>query len=179
MRLGEVLDQLSAFPLHENLGYLDAYARQVTLLGPAGAGKTAALRVLADRYPDTVMVYPVHPNPNVRAPAEELLGGHDRIVLTTPVDYFDLVHALRHAALVVTDSGGIQEEAPSFGTPTLVLREVTERPEGVDAGVTVLVGTDRARILAGATAVLDNATNTARFIPPATSSSLAFQRRAR
>jgi UDP-N-acetylglucosamine 2-epimerase (non-hydrolysing) len=117
-----------------------------------------ALRELADRYPDTVIVYPVHPNPNVRIPAEELLGGHDRIILTTPVDYFDLVHALRHAALVVTDSGGIQEEAPSFGTPTLVLREVTERPEGVDAGVTVLVGTDRARILDGATAVLANAT---------------------
>ncbi len=113
-----------------------------------------ALREIADLYPDTVLLYPVHPNPNVRQPADEMLGGHDRIVLTTPLDYFDLVHALRHATLAITDSGGIQEEAPSFGTPTLVLREVTERPEGVTAGVTTLVGTDRTRILDGAAAVL-------------------------
>ncbi|MEO5511948.1 MAG: UDP-N-acetylglucosamine 2-epimerase (non-hydrolyzing) [Longimicrobiales bacterium] len=114
-----------------------------------------ALREIADRYPDTVLVYPVHPNPNVRGPADEVLSGHDRILLTTPLDYFDLVHALRHATLAITDSGGIQEEAPSFGTPTLVLREVTERPEGVEAGVAVLVGTDRNRILTAAAGVLD------------------------
>jgi UDP-N-acetylglucosamine 2-epimerase (non-hydrolysing) len=114
-----------------------------------------ALRDVADRYDDVLLFYPVHPNPNVRVPADEILGGHDRIVLTSPLDYFDLVHALRHATLTITDSGGIQEEAPSFGTPTLVLREVTERPEGVTAGVTKLVGTNRALIVSEAAAVLD------------------------
>ena len=117
-----------------------------------------ALREIADKYDDVLLLYPVHPNPNVRAPAEELLGGHDRIMLTSPLDYFDLVHALRHAALAITDSGGIQEEAPSFGTPTLVLREVTERPEGVTAGVATLVGTSRAKILEAADRVLDAST---------------------
>jgi UDP-N-acetylglucosamine 2-epimerase (non-hydrolysing) len=100
------------------------------------------------------MVYPVHPNPNVRAPAQELLGGHARILLTQPLDYLDLVHALKRAALVITDSGGIQEEAPSFGAPVLVLREVTERPEGIRAGVARLVGTDREAITRAAAEVL-------------------------
>ena len=113
-----------------------------------------ALREIADTYDDVLLFYPVHPNPNVRGPADEILGGHDRIMLTAPLDYFDLVHALRHATLAITDSGGIQEEAPSFGTPTLVLREVTERPEGVAAGVTTLVGTSRDRILDAAAKVL-------------------------
>lgn len=114
----------------------------------------SALRTLADEHDDVVLLYPVHPNPNVREPATELLGGHPRILLAPPFDYLDLLHALRHAALAITDSGGIQEEAPSFGVPTLVLREVTERPEGVSAGVTQLVGTDRGRILDAARRLL-------------------------
>lgn len=114
----------------------------------------AALRDIADRFDDVFIVYPVHPNPNVREPAHEMLGGHDRIVLTQPLDYLDLVHALERAVLVITDSGGIQEEAPSFGTPVLVLRDVTERPEGVEAGVARLVGTQRERIVAAAAEVL-------------------------
>jgi UDP-N-acetylglucosamine 2-epimerase (non-hydrolysing) len=114
-----------------------------------------ALRDIADRYDDVVLLYPVHPNPNVRGPAEQLLGGHDRVLLTEPLDYLDLLYALRHATLAITDSGGIQEEAPSFGTPVLVLRRVTERPEAVAAGVARLVGTDRAAILSAASAVLD------------------------
>jgi UDP-N-acetylglucosamine 2-epimerase (non-hydrolysing) len=113
-----------------------------------------ALREVADRHDDVVLLYPVHPNPNVRAPAEELLGGHPRIRLTAPLDYLDLVHALRHAVLTITDSGGIQEEAPSFGAPVLVLREVTERPEAVEAGVARLVGTDRDRIVSAAAELL-------------------------
>jgi UDP-N-acetylglucosamine 2-epimerase (non-hydrolysing) len=126
-----------------------------------------ALRELADRYDDVVILYPVHPNPNVLGPAQETLGGHDRILLTAPLDYFDLVHALRTAVLAITDSGGIQEEAPSFGTPTLVLREVTERPEGVAAGVAELVGTSRDRILAGAHRILRSTerANVARINP--------------
>lgn len=116
-----------------------------------------ALREIADAHPDVVLVYPVHPNPNVRGPADELLAGHARILLTPPLDYFDLVCALRNAALVITDSGGIQEEAPSFGTPVLVLRDVTERPEGIETGVAQLVGTDGARIVAAADACLRQA----------------------
>ena len=120
----------------------------------------AALRDIADRFPDVVLLYPVHPNPNVRGPAEELLGGHDRILLTAPLDYFDLLLALRKAALAITDSGGIQEEAPSFGTPVLVLREVTERPEAVEAGAAQLVGTDRARIVGAAAVILEGKVRT-------------------
>ncbi len=113
-----------------------------------------AVRELADRHPELHVVYPVHPNPNVTGPAREILSGHPRIHLTRPVGYLDLVRALREADLVLTDSGGIQEEAPTFGTPVLVLRDVTERPEGVEAGVAELVGTDRARILERAEAAL-------------------------
>jgi UDP-N-acetylglucosamine 2-epimerase (non-hydrolysing) len=113
-----------------------------------------AVRTLADEFDDIEVVYPVHPNPNVLEPARELLSDHPRIHLTEPVGYFDLVRALREASLILTDSGGIQEEAPTFGTPVLVLREVTERPEGVDAGVTELVGTDAALILERSLAAL-------------------------
>lgn len=114
-----------------------------------------AVRALADAVEDIEVVYPVHPNPNVREPAAALLSGHPRIHLTQPLDYLDLVVALKRSALVLTDSGGIQEEAPTFGVPVLVLREVTERPEGVDAGVAELVGTDGTRIVARARAALE------------------------
>jgi UDP-N-acetylglucosamine 2-epimerase (non-hydrolysing) len=117
-----------------------------------------ALREVADRHDDVVLLYPVHPNPQVRGPAEALLGGHPRIVLTAPLDYLDLVHALRHATLTVTDSGGIQEEAPSFDAPILVLREVTERPEAVEAGVAQLVGTSRDLITSVAARLLASGT---------------------
>ncbi len=113
------------------------------------------VREVVDAHDDVEVVYPVHPNPNVRAAAAEVLEGHPRIRLTEPVGYLDLVRALRAASLVLTDSGGIQEEAPTFGTPVLVLREVTERPEGVEAGVAELVGTDRALLVARASALLD------------------------
>lgn len=112
------------------------------------------VRALADHVPDVRIVYPVHPNPNVREPALELLSGHPRILLTPPLDYADLVTALEHATLVLTDSGGIQEEAPTFGTPVLVLRDVTERPEAIDAGVAEIVGTDAKRIVERAVALL-------------------------
>jgi UDP-N-acetylglucosamine 2-epimerase (non-hydrolysing) len=114
-----------------------------------------AIRALADERPDVTIVYPVHPNPNVKEAAAAVLTDHPRIRLIEPVGYLDLVTALRHAALVITDSGGIQEEAPTFRTPVLVLRDVTERPEGVQAGVARLVGTDPAGILRGARAALD------------------------
>ncbi len=114
-----------------------------------------AVRRLADERSDVTVVYPVHPNPQVRHPAKELLSDHPRIRLTEPLDYFDLVAALRRADLVLTDSGGIQEEAPTFGVPVLVLRDVTERPEGVEAGVAELVGTDAGLIVDRARDLLD------------------------
>jgi len=106
-----------------------------------------AVRNLVDEHDDVRLLYPVHPNPNVVEPAEELLSDHPRIDLVEPLGYRDLVLALQGAHLILTDSGGIQEEAPTFGTPVLVLREVTERPEGVEAGVAILVGTDPEKIL--------------------------------
>lgn len=106
-----------------------------------------AVRALTDHVPDVRIVYPVHPNPNVMEPATELLSGHPRIHLTAPLDYLDMVTALERASLILTDSGGIQEEAPTFATPVLVLRDVTEREEAIEAGVAVKVGTDPHRIV--------------------------------
>jgi UDP-N-acetylglucosamine 2-epimerase len=106
-----------------------------------------AVRALVDGHDDVRLLYPVHPNPNVVEPAQELLSDHPRIDLVEPLGYRDLVLALKGAHLVLTDSGGIQEEAPTFATPVLVLRGVTERPEGVAAGVAILVGTDSKKIL--------------------------------
>ncbi len=113
----------------------------------------AVLR-LADAHPTLRILAPVHPNPQVRDRVEGRLGGHPRIHLVPPLRYPDLVRALARARVVLTDSGGIQEEAPTFGTPVLVLREVTERPEGVEAGVAELVGTDPEAIHRAATARL-------------------------
>ena len=113
-----------------------------------------AVRALADLDSAVRVIYPVHPNPNVSGPARELLSGHPRISLTPPLGYFDLVAALQRADLVLTDSGGIQEEAPTFGAPVLVLRDRTERPEAVAAGMAELVGTDRSKIMRRSRALL-------------------------
>jgi UDP-N-acetylglucosamine 2-epimerase (non-hydrolysing) len=107
-----------------------------------------ALLAIVAEVPDLVAVWPVHPNPSVRDTVTLRLGGHPSIVLTPPQSYRALVELLDRAYLVLTDSGGIQEEAPSFGKPVLVLRDRTERPEGVDAGVAEIVGTDPARVIA-------------------------------
>lgn len=109
-----------------------------------------AARELIDSDAELVLLYPVHPNPTVRAMAEEVLEGHDRIHLVDPLSYQDFVLAMDRADLILTDSGGVQEEAPAFGTPVLVLREVTERPEALVAGTAELVGTDPERILTAA-----------------------------
>lgn len=113
-----------------------------------------AVATLVEQHPDVQVLLPVHPNPAVRAQVSRVLGGVPRVTLTSPLAYPDLVRVLRKAALVLTDSGGIQEEAPSFGVPVLVLREVTERMEAVVAGCAWLVGTDRVRILVAAERVL-------------------------
>jgi UDP-N-acetylglucosamine 2-epimerase len=115
-----------------------------------GEGLAAICRALvriAERAPDVTIVYPVHLNPNVDGPVRAALAGHPRIVLLPPVSYVELVALLERAHLVLTDSGGIQEEAPSFRRPVLVMRDVTERPEGVAAGVAAVVGTGEERIV--------------------------------
>ncbi len=115
-----------------------------------------ALGALADRG-DVDIVYPVHLNPNVREPVERILGAHDRIHLIEPLDYLPFVHLMDRADLIVTDSGGVQEEAPSLGKPVLVMRAVTERPEAVEAGTVKLVGTDKDAIVAESARLLDDA----------------------
>ena len=114
-----------------------------------------ALIDLANRG-DVEIVYPVHLNPNVQEPVMRLLKSVPHITLLPPLDYLPLVHLMKNAHLILTDSGGVQEEAPTFGIPTLVLRDVTERPEGVGAGVLKLVGTDRNKITSEANRLLDN-----------------------
>jgi UDP-N-acetylglucosamine 2-epimerase len=106
-----------------------------------------ALREIGDRNPDVELVYPVHLNPQVQSPVRRILGGHARIHLLPPVCYPELVDLLRRCHLVLTDSGGIQEEAPSLGKPVLVMRDTTERGEGIAAGTARLVGTSRRRIV--------------------------------
>ena len=116
-----------------------------------------ALKDLAEVYGESVrIVYPVHLNPNVQEPVYRLLGNIPNISLQPPLDYLPFVHIMKRATLILTDSGGLQEEAPGFGIPVLVLRNVTERPEGVQAGTVRLIGTDRAVILNEARRLLDN-----------------------
>ena len=102
------------------------------------------------------LVYPVHLNPNVQEPVYRLLGQVSNITLLDPLDYLPLVQLMKHASLVLTDSGGLQEEAPGLGVPVLVMRAVTERPEGIQAGTVKLVGTDPQRIFIEAQRLLDD-----------------------
>ena len=115
-----------------------------------------AISYLAKKYSDHTFVIPVHPNPNVKNKIHERLGHFDNIHLLTPLDYPYLVYLMKHAKLILTDSGGIQEEAPSFACPTLVMRYETERKEGVEAGVSKLVGADYDKILEEAEKILSS-----------------------
>lgn len=115
-----------------------------------------AIRELAARD-DLSIVFPVHPNPNVQEPVGRILKGNPRVTLLPPLDYLPLVHLMKHSKLILTDSGGLQEEAPSLGVPVLVLREVTERPEGIEAGTLKLVGTETGHIVPEANRLLDDA----------------------
>jgi UDP-N-acetylglucosamine 2-epimerase (non-hydrolysing) len=114
----------------------------------------AAVRELAERFADLQFVLPVHPNPEVKETVRSLLSDLPGMFLIEPVDYVEFVHLMARAHIVLTDSGGVQEEAPSLGKPVLVLRDVTERPEGVSAGTAVVVGTDQARIVSVASELL-------------------------
>lgn len=114
-----------------------------------------ALKEMASRG-DVEIVYPVHLNPNVQEPVNRILKGVEGVTLLPPLDYLPLVHLMKNATLILTDSGGIQEEAPSFGIPVLVMRETTERPEGVDAGTLKLVGTETSHIVQEASRLLND-----------------------
>ena len=114
-----------------------------------------AMKELASRE-DVEIVYPMHLNPKVQEPVNRILKGILHITLLPPLDYLPMVHLMKHAKLILTDSGGLQEEAPSLGVPVLVLRETTERPEGVEAGTLKLVGTETSQIVGEATRLLDD-----------------------
>lgn len=114
-----------------------------------------ALASLAERK-DIQIIYPVHLNPNVQEPVKRILGGLNNIFLIEPLDYLPFVYLMEHSYLIVTDSGGVQEEAPSLGKPVLVMRDTTERPEAVDAGTVDLVGTNVGRIVSAANILLDD-----------------------
>jgi UDP-N-acetylglucosamine 2-epimerase (non-hydrolysing) len=122
---------------------------------PLQAIAQALLQIL-DKFPDTALLLPLHRNPTVREPLQQLLGNHPRIFLTEPLDYGQLVGAIERSHLLLTDSGGLQEEAPSLGKPVLVLRDTTERPEAVTAGTAKLVGTQTESIVAVASELLSN-----------------------
>jgi UDP-N-acetylglucosamine 2-epimerase (non-hydrolysing) len=114
-----------------------------------------AIKQLASRG-DVEIVYPIHLNPNVQEPVNRILKNIQHVTLLSPLDYLPMVHLMKRAALILTDSGGIQEEAPTFGIPVLVIRETTERPEGVEAGTLKLVGTETSRIVDEATRLLSD-----------------------
>jgi UDP-N-acetylglucosamine 2-epimerase (non-hydrolysing) len=113
-----------------------------------------ALREIAEKNSDAIIVYPVHLNPNVQEPVNEILGGQRNVYLIEPQEYDHFVYLMKASYFILTDSGGIQEEAPSLGKPVLVMRNTTERPEGVSAGVVKLVGTDRKSIVETALGLL-------------------------
>ncbi len=117
----------------------------------------AALKEIALANSDVDIVYPVHLNPNVQKPVNELLGKVDNVFLISPLSYLPFVYLMSRSYLIITDSGGVQEEAPGLGKPVLVMRDTTERPEAVEAGTVKLVGTDRAKIVAAATELLGDA----------------------
>ncbi len=143
---------LACLPTNRRIVLLTAHRRES--FGPGLRDVCHAVREIADALPDVQFVYPVHLNPNVQEPVRAILAGHERISLIPPLDYVSLVHLIRRATLILTDSGGLQEEAPTFGKPVLVLREVTERPEAVQAGCARIVGTDRRVIVSAALELL-------------------------
>ncbi|BEV35883.1 UDP-N-acetylglucosamine 2-epimerase (non-hydrolyzing) [Synechococcus sp. M16CYN] len=116
----------------------------------------SGIRQVLDCFPDTALLLPLHRNPTVRRPLQALLGDHPRVVLTEPLDYDRLVAAMRGCTLLLTDSGGLQEEAPALGKPVLVLRRTTERPEAVDAGTARLIGTSPAVVVGEVSRLLND-----------------------
>lgn len=156
-------DTSLAQQLAENYPFLDAAKKLILVTGHRresfGGGFEricSALAEIARQHPDVQIVYPVHLNPNVSEPVNRILQGIDNIILIDPQDYLPFVYLMDKACLILTDSGGVQEEAPSLGKPVLVMRETTERPEAVDAGTVRLVGTDPATIVEEVNRLLNN-----------------------
>lgn len=145
----------------ERLVLVTAHRRES--FGDGMRGIADALAAIAGRWPDVRVVYPVHPNPNVRGPMHERLSSVPRVHLVEPMTYQPFLRLMSRSWLVVSDSGGVQEEAPSLGVPALVLRDVTERPEAVEAGAVRLIGTDPGAILAAAARILDDPRERARM----------------
>lgn len=160
----ELLERLGIEPHHQpaakKLILVTAHRREN--FGQPLENICLALRQLAERG-DVQIVYPVHLNPNVQEPVNRLLRDVANITLLPPLDYLPLVHLMKHARIILTDSGGLQEEAPTFGIPVLVLRQTTERPEGVEAGTLRLVGTETGHIVQQATRLLDDEAKYARM----------------
>lgn len=153
---GEVTSQRNWSFLNPDKKLIVVTAHRRESFGPGFERICRALTEIASR-PDVEIVYPVHPNPNVQEPVNRILSGHPSIHLVEPLDYIPFVDLARRAYLLITDSGGVQEEGPSLGKPILVLRDKTERPEAVEAGTVKLVGTDENRIINEARLLLDNA----------------------
>jgi UDP-N-acetylglucosamine 2-epimerase (non-hydrolysing) len=149
------LEGFADVPIDPNKKLIVVTSHRRESFGEGVVSLCAALARLADRL-DTQIVFAVHPNPNVRGPVHERLGNHPNIALIDPVSYVPFVDLMRRSYLLLTDSGGIQEEGPSLGKPILVLRDKTERPEAVNAGTVKLVGTDTERILTEAGVLLDD-----------------------
>ena len=125
-------------------------------LGPPMKNMFRAIRRVMDEHPDVKAIYPIHMNPVVRQTADEILGGEDRIHIIEPLEVLDFHNFLARSYMILTDSGGIQEEAPSLGKPVLVMRDTTERPEGIAAGTLKLVGTDEEVIYRSFKLLLEN-----------------------
>ncbi len=147
--------QVARLPRDRRLILVTAHRRES--FGAPLRSLCEALRELAQRFAgDVHLVYPVHPNENVATPVREALGGIPNLTLIEPLEYGSLVHLMQRCVLVLTDSGGIQEEAPTLGVPVLVLRDASERPEGMEAGVARLVGTDRGAIVSETSRLLED-----------------------
>lgn len=145
---------LSAIPEGTRIVYMTSHRREN--LGERLGNICRAARRLVEAHPDVHLIYPMHLNPSVRETATSVLGGHDRIHLIDPLGVIDNHNFMARATLILTDSGGIQEEAPSLGVPVLVMRDTTERPEGVEAGTLRLVGTDEEDIYQNGYELLNN-----------------------
>jgi len=155
--------------LDSRFSYLNAKKRMVLVTGHRresfGGGFENICRAIARLASrgDVEIVYPVHLNPNVQGPVNRILGGVEGVHLIDPLDYVPFIYLMTRAHIVLTDSGGVQEEAPSLGKPVLVMRDVTERPEAVAAGTVALVGADEGRIVEGVAGLLDQPARYERF----------------
>ncbi|XOV91158.1 MAG: non-hydrolyzing UDP-N-acetylglucosamine 2-epimerase [Bacteroidota bacterium] len=149
------LDDVVQMLIHDSKPYVLITGHRRENFGSGFENICMAIQKLSMKYPDVHFIYPVHLNPNVREPVQRILGGNENIHLIEPLGYFEFVYTMQYAKLILTDSGGIQEEAPSLGKPVLVMRENTERPEALKSGIVQLVGTNKDLIIEEASKYLD------------------------